>query len=94
MRELYLGIDSGTQSTKALVVDARNGKVIGSAQRTYGLIGGLAAGAKEQHPKTWKKATAVTIKAALKQAKATASEVNGNGISGQQIGTAPCMARV
>ena len=74
MRELYLGIDSGTQSTKALVVDAKNGKVLGSGQRAYGFIKGLPAGAKEQHPETWKKATTVSIKAALKQANATAAE--------------------
>ena len=63
MRELYIGIDSGTQSTKALVVNAKNGKVLGSGQRGYGLIKGLPAGAKEQHPETWKKATAAAIKA-------------------------------
>jgi len=89
MRELYLGIDSGTQSTKALVVDAKNGKVLGSGQRAYGLIKGLPAGAKEQHPETWKKATAFTIKAALKQAKASAGELKGIGVSGQQHGFVP-----
>ena len=89
MRELYIGIDSGTQSTKALVVNAKNGKVLGSGQRGYGLIKGLPAGAKEQHPETWKKATAVAIKAALKEAKASAAEVKGIGVSGQQHGFVP-----
>jgi len=89
MRELFIGIDSGTQSTKALVVDSRNGKVLGCAQRAYGLIGGLPAGAKEQHPETWKRAMAATIKAALKQAKASAAEVKGIGVSGQQHGFVP-----
>ena len=89
MRELYIGIDSGTQSTKALVVDAKNGKVLGSAQRAYGLISGLPAGAKEQHPETWKRATTATIKAALKKAKASAAEVKGIGVSGQQHGFVP-----
>ncbi len=89
MRELYLGIDSGTQSTKALVVDAKSGKVLGSGQRAYGFIKGLPAGAKEQHPETWKKATAFAIKAALKEAKASSSEVKGIGVSGQQHGFVP-----
>jgi xylulokinase len=89
MRELFIGIDSGTQSTKALVVDAKNGKVLGSAQRAYPLISGLPPGAKEQHPETWRKATAATIKAALKQAKASAAEVKGIGVSGQQHGFVP-----
>src|ERR1700722_16520705 len=30
MRQLVIGIDSGTQSTKALVMDSRDGKVLGS----------------------------------------------------------------
>ena len=89
MRELFIGIDSGTQSTKALVVDAKNGKVLGSAQRAYPLISGLPPGAKEQHPETWRKATAATIKDALKQAKASAAEVKGIGVSGQQHGFVP-----
>ena len=89
MRELYIGIDSGTQSTKSLVVDAKNGKVLGSAQRGYPLISGLPAGAKEQHPEDWRRATAATIKAALKQAKASAAEVKGIGVSGQQHGFVP-----
>mgnify|MGYP001406384741 CR=1 FL=1 len=89
MRELFIGIDSGTQSTKSMVVDAKNGKVLGIAQRAYGLIGGLPAGAKEQHPETWRKATAVTIKAALKAARASANEVKGIGVSGQQHGFVP-----
>ena len=89
MRELFIGIDSGTQSTKALVVDAKTGKVLGSAQRAYPLIGGLPPGAKEQHPETWRKATATTLKAALKEAKASAAEVKGIGVSGQQHGFVP-----
>jgi len=55
-RTLLIGIDSGTQSTKALVVDAHTGKVCGSGTATYGLIGGLPAGAKEQDPATWRAA--------------------------------------
>jgi len=89
MRELFIGIDSGTQSTKSLVVDGKNGKVLGSAQRAYGLIPGLPAGAKEQHPETWRKATAATIKASLKAAKASSVEVKGIGVSGQQHGFVP-----
>src|SRR5438046_385841 len=86
MRTLLLGIDSGTQSTKALVVDARDGKVLASAAQEYELIPGLPPGAKEQHPHTWREAAASTIRRALRQAKAVASEVKAIGISGQQHG--------
>ncbi len=89
MRTLLIGIDSGTQSTKVLVVDARNGRVVAEASQKYGLIAGLATGAKEQHPHTWRDAAAKAIREALKKAKAKASEVKAIGISGQQHGFVP-----
>jgi xylulokinase len=89
MRTLLLGIDSGTQSTKALVVDARDGKVLASAAEEYDLIPGLAPGAKEQHPREWIEATGSAIRRALRQAKAVAAEVKAIGVSGQQHGFVP-----
>lgn len=89
MRTLLIGIDSGTQSTKVLVVDAKNGKVAGSASDSYDLIPNLPPGAKEQHPHTWRDATAKAIRAALKQAKAKPDEVKAIGVSGQQHGFVP-----
>ena len=89
MRTLLIGIDSGTQSTKALVVDARDGKVLGAASQAYDLIPNLPPGAKEQHPHTWRDATAAAIRSALRQAKAVAAEVAAIGVSGQQHGFVP-----
>src|SRR6266699_4535707 len=89
MRTLLLGIDSGTQSTKALVVDARYGKVLASAAQEYDLIPNLPPGAKEQHPHTWREAAASGIRRALRQAKASAAEVKAIGVSGQQHGFVP-----
>ncbi len=89
MRTLLLGIDSGTQSTKVLVVDARDGKVIASAAQEYDLIPNLPPGAKEQHPHTWRDATASGIRRALRQARAVAPEVKAIGVSGQQHGFVP-----
>ena len=89
MRTLLIGIDSGTQSTKALVVEARSGKVLGAASVGYDLIPNLPPGAKEQHPHTWRDATATAIKVALKQARAKAGEVVAIGVSGQQHGFVP-----
>ena len=89
MRTLVIGIDSGTQSTKVLVVDTKNGKVIGTASEAYDLIPGLPPGAKEQHPHTWRDATIKAIKNALKEAKATTKEVKAIGVSGQQHGFVP-----
>ncbi len=89
MRTLLLGIDSGTQSTKVLVVDARDGKVLASASQEYDLIPNLAPGAKEQHPETWRDATAAGIRRALRQARASSGEVKAIGVSGQQHGFVP-----
>jgi xylulokinase len=89
VRTLILGVDSGTQSTKVLVVDARNGKVLAQAAQSYGLIPNLPPGAKEQHPHTWRSATATAIKSALKSAKASKDEVAAIGVSGQQHGFVP-----
>jgi len=86
MRTLLLGIDSGTQSTKVVVVDARSGQVLASGAHAYDLIPNLPPGAKEQHPHTWREATASAIRQALRQAKALAGEVVAIGVSGQQHG--------
>lgn len=89
MRTLLLGIDSGTQSTKVLVVDATTGRVLAAAAQAYDLIPELPPGAKEQHPETWMKATTKCIKQALQEAKAKAGEVKAIGVSGQQHGFVP-----
>src|SRR5690348_882859 len=89
MRDLLLGIDSGTQSTKVLVVDATDGKVLASAAQEYDLLPGLPPGAKEKHPHTWREATASGIRRALRQARATGNEVKAIGVSGQQHGFVP-----
>ncbi|MBU6402804.1 MAG: xylulokinase [Verrucomicrobia bacterium] len=93
MRTLLIGIDSGTQSTKVLVVDARNGKVLSAASQAYGLLPNLPPGAKEQHPHTWRAAAAKAIRQALKGAHAAAGEVQAIGVSGQQHGLVPLDAR-
>jgi xylulokinase len=89
MRSLVIGIDSGTQSTKVLVVDGSSGKVVGEGAKSYGLIPDLPPGAKEQHPATWREAAGLSIKVALKAARARAGEVKAIGVSGQQHGFVP-----
>src|SRR5688572_32946338 len=89
MRDLLLGIDSGTQSTKVVVVDARDGKVLATGSQAYELLPNLPPGAKEQHPHTWRDAAASAMRQALRQAKASGSEVRAIGVSGQQHGFVP-----
>ncbi len=93
MRTLVIGIDSGTQSTKVLAVDARTGAVAGTGAQAYEMIPNLPPGAKEQHPHTWRDATAAAVRQALRGAKASPAEVKAIGVSGQQHGFVPLDAK-
>lgn len=81
---LYLGFDVGTQSVKALVIDAAASTVIARANEPLTLIEGLDAGHMEQHPQAWLDAIIKTSRLALQQVDA--SKVCGIGVSGQQHG--------
>ena len=86
MGDYFIGIDSGTQSTKAILLDGAAGEVVAAASAPYDLIEGLPAGHKEQHPAEWIAAVRATVKAALNQAGVDRSSVRGIGVSGQQHG--------
>src|SRR5437667_5564055 len=89
MRTLLVGIDSGTQSTKVLILDANPGKVVATSAEPYDLIPNLPPGAKEQHPHTWRDATRRAVRKALGLAAARPGEVKAIGVSGQQHGFVP-----
>ncbi len=93
MRTLILGIDSGTQSTKALLLDVAKKRVVGTGSAPHCLLPGLPPGAKEQRPETWRVATTKAIKAAMKAARAKPAEVRAIGVSGQQHGFVPLDAQ-
>ncbi|MBL9117597.1 MAG: xylulokinase [Verrucomicrobiaceae bacterium] len=82
----YLGIDSGTQSSKAIVLDLASGKIVASAQAGYDLIKGLKPGHMEQDPQVWVNAVNKCVTASVKQLKAKAKDIKGIGVSGQQHG--------
>lgn len=84
---LFIGIDSGTQSTKAVVLDLEQRKVVAEARAPHTLIAGLPAGHMEQHPQDWTAALDSVISAVV--AKIDARRVRGIGISGQQHGFVP-----
>ena len=84
---LFIGIDSGTQSVKAVVLDLDTRKVIAEARAPHQLISGLPPGHMEQHPRDWTNAMdAVLLEVA---AKIDRSRVRGIGVSGQQHGFVP-----
>jgi len=84
---LYIGIDSGTQSTKAVVLDLEQKKVIAEARAPHQLIGGLPVGHMEQHPQDWTDAMDTVIQKVV--ALVDASRIRGIGVSGQQHGFVP-----
>lgn len=79
---IYIGIDSGTQSTKAVALDLDSGKVVAEARAPHRLITGLPVGHMEQHPQQWVAALDTTIGTVASQIDRT--RVKGIGISGQQ----------
>lgn len=82
----FLGIDSGTQSTKCVVLDGETGQIVAQASEGYGLISGLPEGHLEQDPAVWVDAMKKTVAACLAALGPRRSEVRGIGVSGQQHG--------
>ena len=83
---LALGIDSGTKSTKTLVLDIESGKVLALGQQAYGTIEGLPLGHVEQDPQTWVDAVETTIAECLEKIGNRRNEISAIGVSAQQHG--------
>ena len=83
---LFAGIDSGTQSTKCIFLDADTGEIIAQAQEAYELVPNLPPGHLEQNPADWIDAVEKTLASCAQQAGERASELKGIGVSGQQHG--------
>jgi xylulokinase len=79
-----LGLDVGTQGTKALVVDVADGSVLARASVGYGLIEGLPSGHAEQHPQTWLDAITDAVRALA--ADVDLRTIEALAVSGQQHG--------
>jgi xylulokinase len=75
VREVVLGIDSGTQSTKVLAVDIETGDILGEGHAAH-------SGANTQHPSEWWEALRVAVAVATDNAM----QVSGLSIAGQQHG--------
>jgi xylulokinase len=85
----FIGVDSGTQGTKAVIVDGETGVVLGKATQSYGLIQGLPPGHMEQHPEDWARAMLAVIREAMEVSGIDRSKVRAIGVSGQQHGFVP-----
>lgn len=79
---MFLGIDCGTQGTKALLVDG-NGVALGRGYAPHQLIE-RSNGAREQEPQWWVDALITAVKQAL--SATNRHDVLAIGVSGQQHG--------
>ena len=84
---LVVGIDSGTQSTKAVVVDLDERRIVARSRAPHCLIEGLPLGHAEQHPRDWVRALDAVIREVC--AQVDRSQVRAIGVSGQQHGFVP-----
>jgi len=84
-RQLFLGIDCGTQGTKAIILDAASGQVLGEGAATHTMISG-AIGRREQDTRQWLDAFALASRRALLAADVDGQAILGIGVSGQQHG--------
>lgn len=82
---MYLGIDCGTQGTKAVVLDIQSGRVLGRGAAEHHLLSG-ANGRREQNPAEWVQALVSASRQALAEAGVDGRAVIGVGVSGQQHG--------
>ncbi|MEO5958480.1 MAG: xylulokinase, partial [Opitutaceae bacterium] len=84
---LFIGIDSGTQSVKAIVLDLEARGVIAEARAPHALIVGLPVGHMEQQPRDWTAALDFVLSEVA--GKIDGGRVRGIGVSGQQHGFVP-----
>lgn len=84
-QQLFLGIDCGTQGTKAIILDAISGQVLGQGAAAHTMISG-ANGRREQDTQQWLDAFTLATRRALLAANVDGQSILGIGVSGQQHG--------
>jgi xylulokinase len=84
-QQLLMGIDIGTQSTRAALLDL-DGHVVASASTPQDMQT-PRAGWAEQDPQAWWDTTIVNIRQAIAQASISPKGILGVGVSGQMHGT-------
>ncbi|MEV5276860.1 xylulokinase [Streptomyces sp. NPDC052811] len=82
--QVVIGVDSSTQSTKALFADAATGRTLAVGRAAHRVQG--SAGARESDPEQWWQALGEAVAAGLKESGAPASAVTGIAVAGQQHG--------
>ncbi|MFF1506866.1 xylulokinase [Streptomyces sp. NPDC058326] len=83
-RSVVIGVDSSTQSTKAVAVDADTGELLAVGRAPHTVTG--SAGARETDPEEWWSALVTAVRAAVRGAGVPAASVTGIAVAGQQHG--------
>lgn len=86
--QLFIGVDSGTQGVKTVVLSRKKKKVIADAYASHDLIE-TPAGGREQKPEWWVRAMEKTIRQVLGAASVKPHQVKAIAVSGQQHGLVP-----
>ncbi|MFE1266868.1 xylulokinase [Streptomyces sp. NPDC058758] len=85
---VVIGVDSSTQSAKAVAVDAATGRVLGLGRAPHTVTG--TGGARESDPEEWWTALVAAVRAAVdaaaRDAGAAPASVTGIAVAGQQHG--------
>jgi len=89
MASFFIGIDSGTQSTKAVLINGDQGHVLARYAVSYGLLPSTLPGHKEQNPEDWLSAISATVEQVLETSGINRRDIKAMGISGQQHGFVP-----
>ncbi|WP_326673137.1 xylulokinase [Streptomyces sp. NBC_01257] len=79
-----IGVDSSTQSTKAVVVDAATGRLLAVGRAPHTVTG--RGGARESDPGQWWQALCTAVAAALAESGLDPAAVTGIAVAGQQHG--------
>jgi xylulokinase len=83
--QLFIGIDSGTQGTKAVLFSREQGVIIAEAYAGHDLIEN-SEGRREQQPAWWIDAVETVMEKVLGRRSGSGSMVRAIGVSGQQHG--------
>ncbi len=85
-----IGLDSGTQGVKAVVVDVDSGRITSRGQAAHSFVPGLLPGSSEQDPAVWISALKNALAGALAGSPSPdLKRIVALGVSGQQHGFVP-----
>ena len=88
MDEFFIGIDSGTQGTKTILLSRKKRRIISEGYAPHNIIEN-ASGRREQEPDWWIEALKKSLKSALGSAHIDPKQIRAVGVSGQQHGFVP-----